>query len=122
MEDDERLAGQGLAAAFAAAFPSLPDDSEIPSLATSTSWARVAGLLGVDSLSILDVVQANAKDTPAAEKVRLLKELVAATLGLVIGANGNVRGKKVTSLARWPPNPRRCWALTWRTIGPMEDC
>ena len=40
---------------------------------------------------------------------------------LVIGANGNVRGKKVTSLARWPPNPSRCWALTWRTIGPMED-
>ena len=42
LEDDERLAGQGLAAAFAAAFPSLPADSEIPSLATSTSWARVA--------------------------------------------------------------------------------
>ena len=40
---------------------------------------------------------------------------------LVIGANGIVRGKKVTSLARWPPNPSRCWALTWRTIGPMED-
>ena len=40
---------------------------------------------------------------------------------LVIGANGSVRGKKVTSLARWPPNPSRCWALTWRTIGPMED-
>ena len=33
LEDDERLAGQGLAAAFAAAFPSLPADSEIPSLA-----------------------------------------------------------------------------------------
>ena len=31
LEDDERLAGQGLAAAFAAAFPSLPADSEIPS-------------------------------------------------------------------------------------------
>ena len=40
---------------------------------------------------------------------------------LVIGANCIVRGKKVTSLARWPPNPSRCWALTWRTIGPMED-
>ena len=40
---------------------------------------------------------------------------------IVIGANGIVRGKKVTSLARWPPNPSRCWALTWRTIGPMED-
>ena len=39
----------------------------------------------------------------------------------MIGANGIVRGKKVTSLARWPPNPSRCWALTWRTIGPMED-
>ena len=43
------------------------------------------------------------------------------TAYLVIGANGIVRGKKVTSLARWPPNPSRCWALTWRTIGPMED-
>ena len=31
-EDDERLAGHGLAAAFAAAFPSLPADSDIPSL------------------------------------------------------------------------------------------
>ena len=40
---------------------------------------------------------------------------------IMIGANGIVRGKKVTSLARWPPNPSRCWALTWRTIGPMED-
>ena len=40
---------------------------------------------------------------------------------LVIGANGIVRGKKVTSLARWPPNPSRCWAPTWRTNGPMED-
>ena len=57
LEDDERLAGQGLAAAFAAAFPSLPADSDIPSLTTSTSWARVAGLLGVSSLEILDVVQ-----------------------------------------------------------------
>ena len=34
---------------------------------------------------------------------------------IVIGANGIVRGEKVTSLARWPPNPSRCWALT------MED-
>ena len=34
---------------------------------------------------------------------------------LVIGANGSVRGEKVTSLARWPPNPSRCWAL------PLED-
>ena len=55
LEDDERLAGHGLAAAFAAAFPSLPADSDIPSLTTSTSWARVAGLLGVSSLEILDV-------------------------------------------------------------------
>ena len=30
---------------------------------------------------------------------------------IVIGANGIVRGEKVTSLARWPPNPSRCWAL-----------
>ena len=51
LEDDERLAGHGLAAAFAAAFPSLPADSDIPSLTTSTSWARVAGLLGVSSLA-----------------------------------------------------------------------
>ena len=48
-------------------------------------------------------------------------ELLVFIAYLVIGANGNVRGKKVTSLARWPPNPSRCWALTWRTIGPMED-
>ena len=37
------------------------------------------------------------------------------TAFIVIGANGIVRGEKVTSLARWPPNPSRCWALT------MED-
>ena len=80
LEDDERLAGQGLAAAFAAAFPSLPADSDIPSLTTSTSWARVAGLLGVSSLEILDVVQANAKDMPAATKVQRLKDLIATTL------------------------------------------
>ena len=43
LEDDERLAGQGLAEAFAAAFPSLPADSDVPGLTTSTSWARVAG-------------------------------------------------------------------------------
>ena len=39
----------------------------------------------------------------------------------MIGANGSVREEKDSSLARWPPNPSRCWALTWRTIGPMED-
>ena len=49
------------------------------------------------------------------------KEVSSTIAYLVIGANGIVRGKKVTSLARWPPNPSRCWALTWRTIGPMED-
>ena len=32
LEDDERLAGQGLAKAFAAAFPSLPADSDVPGL------------------------------------------------------------------------------------------
>ena len=30
-------------------------------------------------------------------------------------------GRRNSSLARWPPNPSHCWALTWRTIGPMED-
>ena len=39
----------------------------------------------------------------------------------MIGANGSVRGKKDPSLARWPPNPSRRWALTSRTIGPVED-
>ena len=52
---------------------------------------------------------------------RLIRARLLRVAYLVIGANGNVRGKKVTSLARWPPNPSRCWALTWRTIGPMED-
>ena len=37
LEDDERLAGQGLAAAFAAAFPSLPAASEVPNF--PASWA-----------------------------------------------------------------------------------
>ena len=56
LEDDERLGGSGLAAAFAAAFPDLPDAEPIPSLTTSTGWARVAGLLGVSPLEILDVI------------------------------------------------------------------
>ena len=64
LEDDERLAGQGLAVAFAAAFPDLPADSDIPGLTSSTGWARVAGLLGVEPLKILDVVQANAMHWP----------------------------------------------------------
>ena len=55
LETDERLAGQGLAEAFAEAFPNLPDASAVPGLTSSTSWARVAALLGVPSLSILDV-------------------------------------------------------------------
>ena len=25
-------------------------------------------------------------------------------------------GRRNSSLARWPPNPSQCWALTWRTI------
>jgi len=62
LEADERLAGQGLAEAFAEAFPAVPAASSVPSLTTSTSWARVAALLGVSSLDILDVTQANAKD------------------------------------------------------------
>ena len=69
LEADERLAGQGLAEAFAEAFPAVPAASAVPSLSTSTSWARVAALLGVSSLSILDVTQANAKEVPAARKV-----------------------------------------------------
>ena len=62
LEADERLAGQGLAEAFAEAFPAVPAASSVPSLTTSTSWARVAALLGVSSLDILDVTQANAKE------------------------------------------------------------
>ena len=61
LEADERLAGQGLAEAFAEAFPAVPAAPSVPSLTTSTSWARVAALLGVSSLDILDVTQANAK-------------------------------------------------------------
>ena len=57
LEADERLAGQGLAEAFAEAFPAVPAASSVPSLTTSTSWARVAALLGVSSLDILDVTQ-----------------------------------------------------------------
>ena len=26
-----------------------------------------------------------------------------------------------SSLALRPPSPSHCWALTWRTIGPVED-
>ena len=80
LEADERLAGQGLAEAFAEAFPAVPAASAVPSLKTSTSWARVAALLGVSSLSILDVTQAHASEVPAAEKVTRLRDLVGTTL------------------------------------------
>ncbi len=29
-------------------------------------------------------------------------------------------GRRNSSLARWPPNPSHCWALTWRTISPWR--
>jgi hypothetical protein len=41
----------------------------------------------------------------------------------VIGADRPMavcEGRRNSSLARWPPNPSHCWALTWRTIGPWR--
>ena len=58
----------GLRVDFAEAFPAVPAASSVPSLTTSTSWARVAALLGVSSLDILDVTQANAKETKPKRK------------------------------------------------------
>ena len=57
LEADERLAGQGLAEAFAEAFPAVPAASAVPSLKTSVSfWQSLSflssGLSGPLSLDV----------------------------------------------------------------------
>ena len=55
LDDDPKLQGKGLSAAFARSFPDLP--AEVKSLA-ATEAARVAVVLGVPGIAVMDVVQA----------------------------------------------------------------
>ena len=54
LEEDPKLVGKGLSAAFAASFPDLP--TEATSLA-ATEAARVAAILGVPGIAVMDVTQ-----------------------------------------------------------------
>ena len=54
LEADPKLGGKGLSEAFARSFPSLP--AEVRSLA-ATEAARVAAILGVPQIAVLDVIQ-----------------------------------------------------------------
>ena len=54
LDDDPKLQGKGLSAAFARSFPDPP--AEVKSLA-ATEVARVAVVLGVPGIAVMDVVQ-----------------------------------------------------------------
>ena len=58
MDEDSRLAAAGVGAAFAASFPSMPDEAFLSSL-TAVQWSRVAAALQVPAGDILDI-----KDLP----------------------------------------------------------
>lgn len=77
LEDDPKLAGKGLGSAFAASFPDLP--AEASSLA-ATEAARVAVILGVPGIAVMDVTQLASSSASAGEKVSKLLGLVAARL------------------------------------------
>ena len=59
MDEDSRLAAAGVGAAFAASFPSMPDEAFLSSL-TAVQWSRVAAALQVPAGDILDI-----KDLPS---------------------------------------------------------
>ena len=59
MDEDSRLAAAGVGAAFAASFPSMPDEAFLSSL-TAVQWSRVAAALQVPAGEILDI-----KDLPS---------------------------------------------------------
>ena len=59
MDEDSRLAAAGVGAAFAASFPSMPDEAFLSSL-TAVQWSRVAAAMQVPAGDILDI-----KDLPS---------------------------------------------------------
>ena len=103
LEDDPKLAGKGLGSAFAASFPDLP--AEASSLA-ATEAARVAVILGVPGIAVMDVTQLASSSASAGEKVSKLLGLVAARLEELR------EGQDVSSFATpgsGSPPPRSTW-------------
>ena len=74
LDADPKLEGKGLSEAFARSFPEPP--AEVEALA-ATEAARMAVILGVPGIAIMDVVQSVAT---APEKVKMLVGLVGARL------------------------------------------
>ena len=75
MDEDSRLAAAGVGAAFAASFPSMPDEAFLSSL-TAVQWSRVAAALQVPAGDILDIKDLPSSTATSEEKSRRLRVLV----------------------------------------------
>eukprot|EP01043_Picozoa_sp_COSAG02_P004703 COSAG02_NODE_124_length_35047_cov_31.554179_26_plen_267_part_00 len=75
MDEDSRLAAAGVGAAFAASFPSMPDEAFLSSL-TAVQWSRVAAALQVPAGDILDIKDLPSSTATSEEKSRRLRGLV----------------------------------------------
>ena len=77
MDEDSRLAAAGVGAAFAASFPSMPDEAFLSSL-TAVQWSRVAAALAlqVPAGDILDIKDLPSSTATSEEKSRRLRGLV----------------------------------------------
>ena len=84
LETDPKLVGKGLSSAFAASFPDLP--AEATGLA-ATEAARVAVILGVPGIAVMDVTQLASSSAAAPEKVTMLLGLIDA---LIVTAKRNL--------------------------------
>ena len=68
LDADPKLEGKGLSAAFARSFPDLPAEGFA---LVATEVARVAVVLGVPGIVVMDVVQLASSVVDSGEKVRL---------------------------------------------------
>ena len=79
MDEDARLASAGVGAAFAASFPSMPDEELLSSL-TAVQWTRVAAAVQVPASEILDI-----KDLPSSLVTAALHESVLKRIHVAAG-------------------------------------
>ena len=75
MDEDPRLATAGVGAAFAASFPSMPDEEFLSPL-TAVQWSRVAAAVQVPATEILDIKDLPSSTATSEEKSRRLRVLV----------------------------------------------
>ena len=75
MDEDPRLATAGVGAAFAASFPSMPDEEFLSPL-TAVQWSRVAAAVQVLATEILDIKDLPSSTATSEEKSRRLRVLV----------------------------------------------